>query len=248
VNWGGEGRRADGRAPEVLGERLSRRGLLALAGGAGLAALLPGCTGDDGGEESGVAPATGTSGAGTTPSCVLTPELTEGPFYLDLDLVREDITEGKPGLPFELAVTVVDADSCRPIRDAAVDLWHCDAGGQYSGVEGDPGTFLRGIQMTGAAGAATFRTVFPGWYSGRAVHIHVKVHLGGAETFTGQLFFEPATLDTVYAREPYAARGPADVPNESDGIYGQSEVATVIDVAVSDGAASGTVTLGVRRA
>ena len=124
---------------------------------------------------------------------MLTPELTEGPYSLDLDLVREDITEGRPGLLFDLRVLVADADSCEPTRDAAVDLRHCDAGGQYSGVEGDTGTFLRGIQMTAADGAASFRTVFPGWYSGRAVHIHVKVNLSGAESFTGQLFFDGST-------------------------------------------------------
>jgi protocatechuate 3,4-dioxygenase beta subunit len=178
---------------------------------------------------------------------VLTPELTEGPYYLDLDFVRKDITEGRPGLPFELELTVVDADSCEPIRDAAVDVWHCDAGGRYSGVEGDSSTFLRGIQLTDADGVARFRTIFPGWYPGRAVHIHVKVYLGDTETFTGQLFFDDATLDSVYAAEPYAARGPADVTNESDGIYVQSDGTTVVDVALTDAAASGTVTLGVRR-
>lgn len=230
-------------------ERLSRRRFLALAGGAGLAALLSGCSGEDGGGAATAASeGTTTSTTGAAPSCVLTPELTEGPYYLDLDLVREDITEGRPGLPFDLRVLVVDADSCEPTRDAAVDLWHCDAGGQYSGVEGDTGTFLRGIQMTDADGAASFRTVFPGWYSGRAVHIHVKVNLGGAESFTGQLFFDGSTLEAVYADEPYAARGPADVANESDGIYAESQGATVVDVALSDGAASGAVTLGVRAA
>lgn len=234
-------------APET--ERFSRRRLLALAGGAGLAALLPGCSGEDrDGATTAASAGTTTGTTGAAPSCVLTPELTEGPYYLDLDLVREDITEGRPGLPFDLRVLVVDADSCEPIKDAAVDLWHCDAGGQYSGVEGDTDTFLRGIQMTDVDGATSFRTVFPGWYSGRAVHIHVKVHPGGAESFTGQLFFDGSTLEAVYADEPYAARGPADVANESDGIYAESEGATVVDVALSGGAASGAVTLGVRRA
>jgi protocatechuate 3,4-dioxygenase beta subunit len=231
--------------PELPAGRLSRRRLLVLAGGAGLAVLLPGCSGD-GGDETGAAGST-TKAAGTSPSCVLTPELTEGPYYLDLDLVREDITEGRPGLALELEVTIVDAESCEPIRDAAVDVWHCDADGRYSGVEGDSGAFLRGIQLTDADGLARFRTIFPGWYPGRAVHIHVKVDLGGTETFTGQLFFDGATLDQVYSAEPYAARGPADVANESDGIYAQSDGTTVVDVALTDEAASGAVTLGVQR-
>ena len=230
-------------------ETVSRRRFLALAGGAGLTAVLAGCTGDGGGEAGTTAagPGATTTGTGGTPDCVLTPELTEGPYYLDLDLVRRDITEGREGMPFDLSVVVLDADSCEPIENAAVDLWHCDAGGQYSGVEGDSGTFLRGVQMTDADGAATFRTVFPGWYSGRAVHIHVKVNLSGAETFTGQLFFDGETLDAVYATAPYTARGAADVPNDADGIFGQSEGATIVAVEVADGASRGAVMLGVRR-
>jgi protocatechuate 3,4-dioxygenase beta subunit len=145
-------------------------------------------------------------------------------------------------------VLVVDADACEPIKDAAVDVWHCDAGGEYSGVEGDSGTFLRGIQMTDADGAAQFRTVFPGWYQGRAVHIHVKVHLGGVDTFTGQLFFDGDTLDAVYANEPYTARGDAETSNEADGIFAQSEGATIVEVTLGDDSCSGSVTLGIQRA
>ena len=118
------------------------------------------------------------------------PELTEGPYYLDLDLVRRDITEGRPGVPFDLAVKVVDATSCEPLEGAAVDVWHCDAEGAYSGVQGDSGTFLRGVQMTGADGVADFTTIFPGWYTGRAVHVHLKVALAGDDVHTGQLFFD----------------------------------------------------------
>jgi protocatechuate 3,4-dioxygenase beta subunit len=189
--------------------------------------------------------ATTTAGA-TTPDCVLTPELTEGPYYLDLDLMRRDITEGRPGLAYDLAVKVVDAESCEPIEDAIVDVWHCDAEGVYSGVDGD-GTFLRGVQVADGTGTATFRTIFPGWYSGRAVHIHLKVIQGG-QTWTGQLFFDDEALDAVYALEPYSARGPADVPNESDGIFGQSEGSTVVATELTGDRASGQVTIGVERA
>jgi protocatechuate 3,4-dioxygenase beta subunit len=220
--------------------------VLAWAGGVGLAALLPGCAADDEAAGTTVSSAT-TTAASSSPDCVLTPELTEGPYYLDLDRVRSDIAEGKDGLPFDLRVLVVDAEACEPIKDAAVDIWHCDAGGAYSGVEGDSGTFLRGIQMTDADGAAQFRTIFPGWYQGRAVHIHLKVHLGGVDTFTGQLFFDDATLDAVYAREPYVARGDADTSNDVDGIFAQSEGATIVAVDVAEDSCSGSVTLGVRR-
>lgn len=230
------------------GSRMSRRGALAWLGGLGLSALAAGCA-DDGSS----APPTGSTTNGTTAStaddpCVLTPELTEGPYYLDLDLVRRDITEGRPGTPLTLQVTVVDADSCDAVENAAVDVWHCDAAGAYSGVAGDDGTFLRGVQMTDADGAAEFRTVYPGWYTGRAVHIHVKVLLGGNETHTGQLFFDDAATAAVHEADPYAARGSPDTPNSADGIFSQSGGSTVVAVTSEGGGYRGAVTLAVRRA
>jgi len=223
------------------GVTLSRRRALAWLGGLGLAAVVPGCADDDPG-------ATPTTSVAQDPAdCVLMPELTEGPYYLDLDLVRRDITEGRPGVPFDLAVTVVDADSCEPIEGAAVDVWHCDAEGVYSGVQGDSGTFLRGVQMTGADGVASFRTIFPGWYTGRAVHFHLKVALGTTDVHTGQLFFDEATLAAAYESEPYAGRGAPDISNEADGIYGQSGGTTVMAVTPGE-TYRGSVTLGVQRA
>jgi protocatechuate 3,4-dioxygenase beta subunit len=233
--------------------RLTRRRALGWLGGVGLALVVPGCADDDSSDSAGgTTTAAGTTTTATTtgttsPDCVLTPELTEGPYYLDLDLMRRDITEGRPGLAYDLAVKVVDADSCEPVEDAIVDVWHCDAGGVYSGVEGDDGTFLRGVQVADGTGTATFRTIFPGWYSGRAVHIHLKVIQGG-QTWTGQLFFDAATLDEVYAGEPYSARGPADVPNASDGIFGQSGGSTIVATDVGSDRATGQVTVGVARA
>lgn len=230
---------------------LTRKRLLAWAGGLGLAALVSGCADDEGGEtaagggESATVPAT--SGPRATPDCTLTPELTEGPFYLDLDLVRRDITEGRPGTPLELAITVVDADSCQPISDAAVDVWHCDAAGVYSGVERGSGTFLRGVQLTKADGEATFRTIYPGWYPGRAVHIHLKVHVGVSEAYTGQLFFDDAVTRAVYERSPYNERPGPDVRNEADGIFTESRGATVVSVEPGK-RFRGAVTLGVPRA
>jgi protocatechuate 3,4-dioxygenase beta subunit len=155
-------------------------------------------------------------------SCVLTPELTEGPYYVDGEKLRHDITEGKPGTPLLLALTVVNASTCKTVRNAAVDIWHCDALGVYSGaVAGNPGTnFLRGIQRTNAKGVATFKTIYPGFYQGRAVHIHVKVHIGGAVVHTGQLFFPAAVTNAVYARKPYATHGTRpDTSNAADAIY-----------------------------
>jgi protocatechuate 3,4-dioxygenase beta subunit len=226
---------------------LTRRRALQLAGGLGLAAVVPACTGESGssGTTAGTASA---ADAVAAPDCVLMPELTEGPYYLDLDLVRSDITEGRSGLPLDLRVNVVDAGSCEPIEGAAVDVWHCDAEGAYSGVQGAEGeTFCRGVQMTDASGLAEFRTVFPGWYTGRAVHIHIKVSADGDQSHTGQLFFDSETLSAVYAAEPYAARGEPDQPNESDSIYQESGGVTVIAVSIEDESSSGAVTLGIER-
>jgi protocatechuate 3,4-dioxygenase beta subunit len=177
------------------------------------------------------------------------PELTEVPCYLDLDLVRSDLTEGRPGVPLDLRVNVVDADACEPVESAAVDLWRCDAGGAYSGVEGAEGeTFCRGVQLTNADGTAAFRTVFPGWYTGRAAHIHVKVSAVRGRTHTGQLFFDPEAISTVYATEPYAERGDPDTPNEIDGIYAEGGGVTAVAVTVDGESSSGAVTLGIQRA
>jgi protocatechuate 3,4-dioxygenase beta subunit len=226
--------------------RLTRRRVLAWLGGVGVAALIPGCA-DDEGDSAATTTAAPATTATTTVDCTLSPELTEGPFYIDLDLVRRDITEGRPGTGLELTVKLVDGESCEAISDAAVDIWHCDAEGVYSGIQGDSATFLRGIQMTDAGGEAGFQTIFPGWYSGRAVHIHVKVHLGGTDTYTGQLFFDEADTEAVYEAAPYNARpGPA-TPNEADGIFGQGGDRTVVSLSPAGDSYRGAVTLGVPR-
>ena len=129
-----------------------------------------------------------------------------------------------------------------------MDVWHCDAEGAYSGVEGGEGTFLRGIQMTDASGLAEFATIYPGWYMGRAVHVHVKVHIGTSEVHTGQLFFEDDMNAAVYAQEPYAERGQPDQLNADDQIYAQSGGTTIVGVVQADRGYVGAVTLGVQRA
>lgn len=151
-----------------------------------------------------------------TPSvCMVAPELTAGPFYLDPDLVRSDITEGRPGAAMDLALQVVTAD-CAPVAGARVDLWHCDAEGNYSGfarqgsdrAENTRGeTFLRGTQFTGANGVASFRTIYPGWYQGRTTHFHYKVFLDDRTVLTSQIFLPDAVSAAVYSRfPPYNAR------------------------------------------
>jgi protocatechuate 3,4-dioxygenase beta subunit len=138
--------------------------------------------------------------------CHLTPELTEGPFYFDPRLDRADVAEGRPGLAVDLALQVVDP-SCAPIRGARVDIWQCDALGVYSGTTASPGeTFMRGSRPTDAEGVARFRTLYPGWYRGRAPHIHFKARLDDGRTLTSQLFFPDELSRPVYALPPYAGR------------------------------------------
>jgi len=165
-------------------------------------------------------------------SCVLTPEVTEGPYWIEGTLTRRDIREGKPGLPLITAFTVQNARTCEPIPGADLEIWHCDAVGVYSGFEsgagGGPGgpasdaRFLRGHQRTRADGKAEFLTVFPGWYPGRTPHIHLKVHAGGRVVHTGQVFFDERITAAVYRRPPYRSHGAFDTSHAEDGIYAQA--------------------------
>lgn len=211
----------------------TRRRLLRDLTGAGLGAAGAGllaCGGSGEDETEAAVAADGTDAA--APSCTLTLELTEGPYYLDLDKVRRDVTEDKGGLRLDLRVKVVNASSCKPLEDAAVEIWHADAGGTYSGFgqEGTAGkTYLRGVQLTNEQGVAQFRTIYPGWYPGRAIHIHTKVHVGGSASgrtyeggravHTGQLFFNESVSDRVLRLPPYNRRTGARVRNGQDGIY-----------------------------
>lgn len=172
-------------------------------------------------------------------ACQLTTEQTEGPYYFDVDAIRSDITEDREGTELRLALRVRDAESCEPIENAVVDIWHCDASGNYSGFEaasqggdgGGPGggsgptdeeTYLRGAQATNADGVAQFTTIYPGWYQGRTVHIHCKVHLDRQTLLTTQLYTNREFDEQVFAAQPYAADSGRDAFNDSDGIYDAS--------------------------
>jgi len=180
-------------------------------------------------------------------SCVLAPEQTEGPYYVDDAAVRRNVTEGRPGVALALRLTVVNVASCKPIKGAAVEIWHCDAGGVYSGVQGDPGMFLRGVQRTDAKGVALFRTIYPGWYQGRTVHIHTMVHLGGNVVHTGQLYFPDAVTDAVYRRSPYDRRPNRDPRNAGDSIYRNGGKHSTLKLARTGAAYTGSITMGVQR-
>ncbi|WP_354700389.1 hypothetical protein DSM112329_00662 [Paraconexibacter sp. AEG42_29] len=187
--------------------------------------------------------------------CVLQQESTEGPFYLDVDLLRRDLRGGRTGTNLALRLKVVDAGTCRPIRGAVVELWHTDAGGKYSGIasEGTSGkTFMRGAQRTDRSGVARFTTIVPGWYPGRTPHIHVKVFVGGDVVHTGQLYFRPAVTQAVYAQGRYRARGRQDTTNASDGIFGAEGGSRAVLALKRRGATAasgytGGLTLGVQR-
>jgi protocatechuate 3,4-dioxygenase beta subunit len=182
-------------------------------------------------------------------SCVLAPEMTEGPYYIDGEKLRRDITEGKPGTRLDLALKVVDASTCRPISGAVVDIWHCDAGGVYSGFGAGSSnrSFLRGLQKTDAHGVAHFRTIYPGWYPGRTVHIHVKVHVGGNVVHTGQLFFSDKVTDAAYRKTPYNRRPNRSPRNGGDAIFVNGGKRSLLKLTKNTNRYAGSITMGVTR-
>jgi protocatechuate 3,4-dioxygenase beta subunit len=171
--------------------------------------------------------------AATVPACVVRPEATEGPYYVDEDLVRSDIRTdpgtgtAREGAPLVLTFNVskVSNGSCTAFEGATVDIWHCDAVGQYSDVtdrsfDTKGQKWLRGSQVTDAGGKATFTTIYPGWYPGRAVHIHYKVYPDTSQVFTSQLFFDDTLSQQVFTQAPYASKGSTpDTLNSTDNIY-----------------------------
>ncbi|HKD08065.1 MAG TPA: intradiol ring-cleavage dioxygenase [Bryobacteraceae bacterium] len=190
-------------------------------------------------------------GRTATPGCTLAAEQEEGPYYVEDEKLRQDITEGHPGMPLRLRVALVDARSCAPLANAAVDIWHCNASGVYSGFTSanpdgggrgfgpppgrgfgpppdgfgpppgrgrsrqiDETRFLRGVQITNKEGVAQFTTIYPGWYAGRTIHIHLKAHVGGSGdpfsaghvAHTGQMFFPEDLTERIAKLEPYSKR------------------------------------------
>ena len=176
-------------------------------------------------------------------ACLLLPELTEGPFPTIEQLERRDITEGRAGLPLRVGVQVVD-QTCVPIAGARVEIWHCDIDGDYSAYadgytdddDGEGTTFLRGTQVANAEGIVEFHTVYPGWYGGRAVHIHAKVHIDDTNVLTTQFLFDDTVNTEVFASGLYAEFGEPDTTNAEDGTTGGSAEEDGLLFAVSDDA------------
>lgn len=213
--------------------KLGRREALAILGAAG-AAFVAGCSTPSEPTTSG-----GTStGGSTNAACAVTPSETVGPFPSLTDLVRSDIREGRSGATLTLTLTIVNASQdCAPLQNVEVEIWQCDAAGNYSqyGTQAAQ-TFLRGIQTTNSSGQVTFTTIYPGWYQGRATHIHVEVTRNGSSLKATQIAFPEATNAAVYATGVYASRGSNPTSNSSDGIFSDSlssETATLSGDAAS---------------
>jgi protocatechuate 3,4-dioxygenase beta subunit len=251
-------------------ERISRRRALGLGGTIGLGALVAACTGSS--QSPGAAPSL--SASSTAPSdvlslldqantCVAAREETQGPYWFDVDSIRSDLREDRPGTPLLLAVRAHDLSQCTngsaptAIPNSVVEIWHCDAGGVYSGFESasqggpgggggsdetsngsyslgdqeasptDDGTYLRGAQVADRNGIVQFTTIYPGWYRGRTVHIHLKLHVDRRTVTTTQLYFDEAVNDAVFATSPYDQRTGRETRNEDDSIYDPSGLVTI---------------------
>jgi protocatechuate 3,4-dioxygenase beta subunit len=259
-------------------KRVSRRRALGLGGTIGLGGVLVACGGS-----TSTPTAAATSSAAAVPSasgtastdiltmldrantCTMAQEETQGPYWFDVDSVRTDIREDRPGTALTLALRVHDTSSCSaggaptPVPNAVVEIWHCDAGGAYSGFESgsmggggpggpggssgetsdgsyssgdteasptDDGTYLRGAQITDANGVAQFTTVYPGWYRGRTVHIHLKVHRDSTTVLTTQLYMDESVNDAVFATSPYDEHTGRDTTNDQDTIFDSSGLLT----------------------
>ena len=231
----------------TVGRLLTRRELVAILGMSGVAAMAE--------------PLAGQAPGAAMPGCVVQPEQTEGPYFVDKMLNRQDVRVDpatratKAGLPLRLSFNVSQVTSqgkCSPLPGAQIDLWQCDAEGVYSGVK-DPHFntlgqhFLRGYQVTDERGTANFTTIYPGWYPGRAVHVHFKIRTTPAAPkgyeFISQLYFDEAFTDRVFARAPYSARSGQRTKNEGDGIFKDGGKQLILPVTESKDGYAGTFSL-----
>lgn len=267
-----------------VGRFLSRREILTLFGGAGAVLVVGACSDDKSSAtastatsapagsaamsgatsvatSAATAAATANATTAVTAQCVVSPALTEGPYFVDEKLNRSDIrsdsksgkvSEGTP-LLLTFQVGAAASNQCSALAGAMVDVWHCDAAGVYSDAT-DPSfntkgqNFLRGQQLTDATGKAVFTTIFPGWYQGRAVHIHFKIRgtkaNGQSYEFTSQLFFSDAQNIEAYQVAPYKAKGNPNMKNAQDSIYNQSGGKTILAVTKTANGYAGTFPIG----
>jgi protocatechuate 3,4-dioxygenase beta subunit len=203
--------------------RLTRREIIGVLTAAGAASVAAAC-----GSNSPTSPSTTSTSSGTTTTsgaCAVINSETEGPYPDRTGMInnsayyRQDITEGKAGTPLTLALTVASvATGCAPVANATIEVWQCDAAGAYSEYTA-VGTFLRGLQKTDANGKATFNTIYPGWYAGRATHIHLEVFVNGSPVKTTQMAFPEDVTAAVYAQGVYASRGQNSTRNSTDNVF-----------------------------
>lgn len=230
--------------------KLDRRQALTM-GAAGVGAVLLNACGGSGkkGASSPTAPepsaplSAAPSGAlaaadfGSAGTCAVIPAQIDGPYYLDVDKLRSDIREDRPGMRLRVAARVVDRDGCTPIKDAVFEIWHCDASGVYSGFESvsrggplvdrDDTRYLRGAQLTNGDGIAEITTIYPGWYPGRTPHIHAKVFVSNNEELSTQFYFDESVNAAVLKTAPYNERDDRDAFNNNDGFYADSNTLTM---------------------
>ena len=209
---------------------IGRREAICALGAAG-AALALGCGGNSPTSPSTITATT--TGTGTTSAaCAVTPSETVGPYPSLAELVRSDIREGRSGTTLTLIIAVVDSsNNCNPVANANVKIWQCDAAGNYSQYGTQTAqTYLRGIQTTNANGEVTFTTIYPGWYQGRATHVHAEVVRNGSSVKVTQIAFPEDVTAAVYATGVYASRGSNPTSNTRDNVFSDSvasELATV---------------------
>lgn len=199
------------------------------------------------------------------PACIITPQQTEGPYFVDERLDRSDIRSDpmdgsvREGVPLKLTiqVTQVDGSACSPLAGTYVDLWQCDAHGVYSDVDdrstgSRAGTskFLRGYQVTDENGTVEFTTIFPGGYRGRAVHIHFKVRTAldtrSAREMVSQFYFDDALIDQIHALPPYASVAQRGLRNNQDFLFRNGGDQLIVPVVQDGEGYAGTFNLGVQ--
>ncbi len=238
-------------------ENITRRSLLAGFGSLGIVLLASACasrteadaadaatSGSSGDDDAatGAGGSQGTGGSSGNMTCQITPEETAGPYpdklgmLQDSKYLRSDITEGKTGVPLTLTLTISNTNgSCAPLANADVEIWHCDADGNYSeytqpGYDGTGQTFLRGVQTTDASGQVVFKTIYPGWYQGRVTHIHFQVYVSGKAVKTSQIAFDEAITGEVYATTNYASHGQSPMTNDQDMVFSDGDEYELADL------------------
>ena len=209
--------------------KLDRRNMMRIIGAAGAAAVAAACGSDTATSPSAVGSTvtTGTAGGGTSSTneaCAVAPNETAGPYPSTSDIFRSDIREDRSGVPLALTIRVINvSNACAPLANANVEIWQCDASGNYSEYGSQTArTYLRGIQTTDANGQVSFMTVYPGWYQGRATHIHIEVTVNNRSVKVTQIAFPETINAAVYATGVYASRGSNPTANLQDGIFADS--------------------------